>query len=74
MNPGFSGLVYPEWIKLLDPNEEDLDETFRQRDTFAVHVYNKLSNGKFTRYGTHPKAPFRKLFRDNCPLTFHSYF
>ena len=55
-------------------NQTDVISQIKKFDSIAIHFYNKITHNLFGRKYENPNLPFKKLFSQNCPLTYEAWY
>ena len=61
-----------DWMK--DIGSFGVIDQIRKANSFGVHFYNKITNKRFGRKYNNKELPFKKIFRENCPLTYNEWY
>ena len=57
-----------------DERHVDVINQIKMANSFAVHFYNKITSKRFGRKYHNKELPFKKIFLENCPLTYEEWY
>ena len=55
-------------------NNRDVISQIETSHSIGIHFYNKITYRYFGRKHEDPNLPFKKIFRENCPITYEEWY